>query len=63
MDINGSSILWEEEHKLFMRKAVIKAGIINDENSFNLLLCLETEGASIQVREDSEEALKKNHKK
>ena len=36
---------------------------INDENSFNLLLCLETEGASIQVREDSEEALKKNHKK
>ena len=51
--------LWNEEHKLFMRKAAVKAGIINDENSFNLLLCLEPEGASIQVREDSEEALKK----
>ena len=50
--------LWNEEHKLFMRKAAVKAGIINDENSFNLLLCLEPEGASIQVREDSEEALK-----
>ena len=51
--------LWNEEHKLFMRKAAVKAGIISDENSFNLLLCLEPEGASIQVREDSEEALKK----
>jgi molecular chaperone DnaK (HSP70) len=51
--------LWNEEHKLFMRKAAVKAGIIQDENSFNLLLCLEPEGASIQVREDSEEALKK----
>ena len=51
--------LWNEEHKLFMRKAAVKAGIIPDENSFNLLLCLEPEGASIQVREDSEEALKK----
>jgi molecular chaperone DnaK (HSP70) len=51
--------LWNEEHKLFMRKAAVKAGIINEENSFNLLLCLEPEGASIQVREDSEEALKK----
>ncbi len=51
--------LWNEEHKLFMRKAAVKAGIINDENSFNLLLCLEPEGASIQVREDSEELLKK----
>ena len=51
--------LWNEEHKLFMRKAAVKAGIIPDENSFNLLLCLEPEGASIQVREDSEETLKK----
>ena len=51
--------LWNEEHKLFMRKAAVKAGIINEENSFNLLLCLEPEGASIQVREDSEDALKK----
>ena len=51
--------LWNEEHKLFMRKAAVKAGIINEENSFNLLLCLEPEGASIQVREDSEETLKK----
>ena len=42
-----------------MRKAAVKAGIISDENSFNLLLCLEPEGASIQVREDSEEALNK----
>ncbi len=50
--------LWNEEHKLFMRKAAVRAGIINDENSFNLLLCLEPEGASIQVREDSEETLK-----
>ena len=51
--------LWNEEHKLFMRKAAVKAGIINEENSFNLLLCLEPEGASIQVREDSEDILKK----
>ena len=50
--------LWNEEHKLFMRKAAVRAGIINDENSVNLLLCLEPEGASIQVREDSEETLK-----
>ena len=50
--------LWNEEHKLFMRKAAVKAGIINEENSFNLLLCLEPEGASIQVRDDSEENLK-----
>ena len=52
-------VLWNEEHKLFMRKAAVKAGIINEENSFNLLLCLEPEGSSIQVREDSEESLKK----
>ena len=50
--------LWNEEHKLFMRKAAVKSGIINEENSFNLLLCLEPEGASIQCREDSENSLK-----
>ena len=55
--------LWNEEHKLFMRKAAVKAGIISEENSFNLLLCLEPEGASIQVREDSEESLKKKMNK
>ncbi len=55
--------LWNEEHKLFMRKAAVKAGIISEENSFNLLLCLEPEGDSIQVREDSEESLKKKMNK
>ncbi len=50
--------LWNEEHKQFMRKAAIKAGIIDELNSPNMLLCLEPEGASIQCREDSEETLK-----
>ncbi len=51
--------LWSEEHKHFMRKAAVEAGIIEDlNNSSNLLLCLEPEGASIQCREDSEESLK-----
>lgn len=40
--------LWSEEHKQFMRKAFIEAGIIEDHMSPNLLLCLEPEGASIQ---------------
>jgi len=39
--------LWSEEHKLFMRKAAKEAGIIDDIQSANLLLCLEPEGASI----------------
>lgn len=39
--------LWSEEHKHFMRKAAVEAGIINDLNASNLLLCLEPEGASI----------------
>lgn len=50
--------LWSEEHKQFMRKAAVEAGIIEDLNAANLLLCLEPEGASIQCREDSEESLK-----
>jgi hypothetical protein len=40
--------LWSEEHKHFMRKAFLDAGIIEDSMSPNLLLCLEPEGASIQ---------------
>lgn len=51
--------LWSEEHKQFMRQACLEAGIISEINSAQLLLCLEPEGASIQCREDSEEALKK----
>lgn len=50
--------LWSEEHKLFMRKAAVEAAIIDQSNSAQLLLCLEPEGASIQCREDAEEALK-----
>jgi molecular chaperone DnaK (HSP70) len=50
--------LWSEEHKLFMRKAAVEAGIIDHSNSANLLLCLEPEGASIQCREDAEESIK-----
>ena len=50
--------LWSEEHKHFMRKAAVEAGIIDDLNAPNLLLCLEPEGASIQCREDSEDSLK-----
>ena len=41
-----------------MRKAAVEAGIIEDMNASNMLLCLEPEGASIQCREDSEESLK-----
>ncbi len=50
--------LWSEEHKQFMRKAAIEAGIIDALDSQQLLLCLEPEGASIQCREDSEESLR-----
>lgn len=39
--------LWSEEHKHFMRRAAVEAGIIEDLSSSNLLLCLEPEGASI----------------
>lgn len=39
--------LWSEEHKLFMRKAAVEAGIVESTNASNLLLCLEPEGASI----------------
>lgn len=50
--------LWSEEHKLFMRKAAVEAGIVDHVNNGNLLLCLEPEGASIQSREDAEPAVK-----
>lgn len=46
--------LWQEDHKQFMRKAALQAGIIEELNSPNLLLCLEPEGASIQCREDAD---------
>jgi molecular chaperone DnaK (HSP70) len=55
--------LWSEEHKLFMRKAAVEAGIIDHSNSPSLLLCLEPEGASIQCREDAEETLKSQMEK
>ena len=51
--------LWSEEHKLFMRKAAVEAGIIEDSSSSSLLLCLEPEGASIQCREDAEPTIRK----
>jgi len=50
--------LWSEEHKQFMRKAAVEAGIVEGSNSPNLILCLEPEGASIQCREDAEESVK-----
>jgi molecular chaperone DnaK (HSP70) len=50
--------LWGEDHKLFMKKAAVQAGIIDHSSSTQLLLCLEPEGASIQCREDAEETLK-----
>ena len=55
--------LWSEEHKLFMRKAAVEAGIIDNTNASNMLLCLEPEGASIQCREDSEQSVKNQMKK
>lgn len=50
--------LWSEEHKLFMRKAAVAAGIIESTSSSNLLLCLEPEGASIQCREDADQSVR-----
>jgi len=50
--------LWSEEHKYFMRKAAVEAGIVENTNASNLLLCLEPEGASIQCREDAEPSLR-----
>jgi molecular chaperone DnaK (HSP70) len=50
--------LWSDNHKQFMRRAALQAGITDELNSPNLLLCLEPEGASIQCREDSEETVK-----
>jgi len=46
-----------------MRKAAVEAGIIENTNSPNLLLCLEPEGASIQCREDAEWSVKQQMKK
>ena len=50
--------LWTEDQKQFMRRAALKAGIIEELSSANLLLCLEPEGASIQSRNDAEESLR-----
>ena len=50
--------LWTEDQKQFMRKAALKAGIIQELSGANLLLCLEPEGASIQCRNDAEDQLK-----
>ena len=50
--------LWTEDQKQFMRRASLQAGIIDELNSTNLLLCLEPEGASIQSREEAEPALR-----
>ena len=55
--------LWGEEHKQFMRKSAMNAGIIDSLNSPNLLLSLEPEGASIQCREDSEENIRNSLEK
>lgn len=41
-----------------MRKAAVEAKIVEDLNSQNLFLCLEPEGASIQCREDAQQAVK-----
>ena len=50
--------LWNEEHKQFMRKACVAANIVDNQNASNLLLCLEPEGASMSVREDTDETVK-----
>jgi molecular chaperone DnaK (HSP70) len=50
--------LWNEEHKQFMRKACVEAEIVDNLNAHNLLLCLEPEGASMSVREDTDESVK-----
>lgn len=52
--------LWKEEHKIFMKKVAVQAGIIDNIDSNKLLLCLEPEGASICCREDADETLKKD---
>ncbi|OMJ71901.1 hypothetical protein SteCoe_29784 [Stentor coeruleus] len=50
--------LWNEEHKQFMRKACVEANIVDGLNAPNLLLCLEPEGASMSVREDTEQSVR-----
>jgi molecular chaperone DnaK (HSP70) len=51
--------LWSEENKLFMRQAAVDAGIITHSNSEALLLCLEPEGAAIQLRQEADNEVKK----
>jgi hypothetical protein len=41
--------IWNDFGKAFMRKAAFKAGLIEEEQSDNLLLVLEPEGASLAV--------------
>ena len=41
-----------------MRQAAVEAGIIENNSSTNMLLCLEPEGASMSVREDAEESVR-----
>lgn len=50
--------LWTENHKNIMKRAAVKAGLCDEVNSPDLLLCLEPEGASIQCREDADVELK-----
>jgi hypothetical protein len=41
-----------------MRKACVEAGIVDNLNAHNLLLCLEPEGGSMSVRQDTEESVR-----
>ena len=41
--------LWSEEHKMFMRKAAVEAGIIPHVNSDLLMLCLEPDEPQFNV--------------
>ena len=50
--------LWNEEHKQFMQRACVEAGIIDNVNSKSLLLCLEPEGASMAVRQDIDQTVR-----
>jgi len=58
--------LWSEEHKLFMRKAAVASGIIEQTNSPNLLLCLEVTKTFFDLynnMENSPKALQSNAEK
>ena len=41
-----------------MRKACVEANIVDNQNAHNLLLCLEPEGGSMSVRQDTEESVR-----